>query len=107
MKQSPDTVNYDDGWIDLIVANDSTPNYIYHNEGNGKFEDVSYTSGAALDENWREQAHMGVVPVVGMSSLFSIDVDRASPMPGKNERQGRSANIFFFHESSLQGHAVQ
>jgi len=25
-------------------------------------------------------------------------------MPGKNERQGRSANIFFFHEDSLQGH---
>jgi hypothetical protein len=25
-------------------------------------------------------------------------------MPGKNERQGRSANIFFFHEGLLQGH---
>jgi len=25
-------------------------------------------------------------------------------MPGKNERQGRSTNIFFFHEGSLQGH---
>jgi hypothetical protein len=29
--------------------------------------------------------------------------DRADPMPGKNERQGRSTNIFFFHEGSLQG----
>jgi hypothetical protein len=28
-------------------------------------------------------------------------------MPGKNERQGRYANIFFFHEGSLQGRAVQ
>ncbi|MBO0859703.1 MAG: CRTAC1 family protein [Chloracidobacterium sp.] len=50
----------DDGWLDLIVANDSRPNYIYHNKGNGKFDDVSYTSGASLDENGREQAHMGV-----------------------------------------------
>jgi len=39
-----------------------------------------------------------------MSSLFFIGGDRADPMPGKNERQGRSANIFFFHEGSLQGH---
>jgi len=50
----------DDGRLDLIVANDSTPNYLYHNRGDGTFEDVSYPSGAALNENGREQAHMGV-----------------------------------------------
>ncbi len=50
----------DDGHLDLIVANDSGPNYVYRNLGNGKFEDVSYPSGAALDGNGREQAHMGV-----------------------------------------------
>jgi hypothetical protein len=50
----------DDGRLDLLVANDSTPNYVYHNRGNGTFEDVSYASGAALNEHGREQAHMGV-----------------------------------------------
>ena len=50
----------DDGQLDLLVANDSGPNYVYRNLGNGKFEDVSYPSGAALDGNGREQAHMGV-----------------------------------------------
>jgi hypothetical protein len=50
----------DDGFLDLLVANDSTPNYLYRNRGNGTFEDVSYASGAALNENGREQAHMGV-----------------------------------------------
>ncbi len=50
----------DDGKLDLIVANDSTPNYLYRNRGDGTFEDVSYGSGAALNENGREQAHMGV-----------------------------------------------
>ncbi|HEY7181243.1 MAG TPA: VCBS repeat-containing protein, partial [Blastocatellia bacterium] len=50
----------DDGRPDLIVANDSTPNYLYHNKGDGTFEDVSYISGAALNENGRAQAHMGV-----------------------------------------------
>jgi enediyne biosynthesis protein E4 len=50
----------DDGWLDLLVANDSGPNYVYRNLANGRFEDVSYPSGAALDGNGREQAHMGV-----------------------------------------------
>src|ERR1700741_5372013 len=49
---------------------------------------------------------ISVVSVVGVSSLFFIGGDRADPMPSENERQGRSANIFFFHEGSLQGHGL-
>jgi hypothetical protein len=50
----------DDGRLDLIVANDSGPNFVYRNLSGGKFEDVSYASGAALDGNGRTQAHMGI-----------------------------------------------
>jgi hypothetical protein len=50
----------DDGRLDLFVSNDSTPNYLYRNRGDGTFEDVSYASGAALNEAGQEQAHMGV-----------------------------------------------
>ena len=50
----------DDGRLDLLVANDSGPNSVYRNLGEGRFEDVSYPSGAALDGTGREQAHMGV-----------------------------------------------
>jgi hypothetical protein len=50
----------DDGKLDLLVANDSGPNFLYHNLGSGRFEDVSYPSGAALDGNGHEQAHMGI-----------------------------------------------
>lgn len=49
-----------DGLLDLIVANDSTPNYLYLNKGDGTFEDVSYPSGAALNEEGHEQASMGL-----------------------------------------------
>jgi len=50
----------DDGWVDLIVANDSVPNYLYHNKHDGTFEDVSYMSGLALNGDGRAQASMGI-----------------------------------------------
>jgi hypothetical protein len=49
-----------DGRIDLLVGNDSTPNYLYLNKGNGTFEDVSYASGYALNDAGRETASMGI-----------------------------------------------
>src|SRR5277367_1025355 len=49
-----------DGKVDLMVANDSTPNYLYLNKGNGTFEDARYASGYALNENGNETASMGI-----------------------------------------------
>jgi hypothetical protein len=49
-----------DGKLDLVVANDSTPNYLYVNRGNGTFEDASYASGYALNESGKETASMGI-----------------------------------------------
>ena len=49
-----------DGRPDLLVANDSTPNYLYMNKGDGTFEDDSYVSGYALNEDGREIANMGI-----------------------------------------------
>jgi hypothetical protein len=50
----------DDGWSDIIVANDTTPNYAYRNKGDGTFEEVGLSIGLALDENGKEQACMGI-----------------------------------------------
>jgi hypothetical protein len=49
-----------DGKVDLLVGNDSTPNYMYLNKGDGTFDDVSYASGFALNEAGRETASMGI-----------------------------------------------
>ena len=49
-----------DGKPDLLVGNDSTPNYLYINKGDGTFEDQSYPSGYALDKDGRETASMGI-----------------------------------------------
>jgi hypothetical protein len=50
----------DDGKPDLLVANDSTPSYLYLNNGDGTFEDDSYVSGFALNKDGREVAAMGI-----------------------------------------------
>ncbi|HEX8117166.1 MAG TPA: VCBS repeat-containing protein, partial [Pyrinomonadaceae bacterium] len=50
----------EDQLLDLIVVNDSTPKQLYINKGGGKFEEVGYPSGVALNENGREQAGMGL-----------------------------------------------
>jgi hypothetical protein len=49
-----------DGKPDLVVGNDSEPNYLYINKGDGTFEDDSYASGFALNKDGREIASMGI-----------------------------------------------
>jgi hypothetical protein len=49
-----------DGRVDLYVANDLRPNFLYLNKGDGTFEDVSESSGAAYDAQGAAQSSMGV-----------------------------------------------
>jgi enediyne biosynthesis protein E4 len=50
----------DDGRIDLFVANDSTPNFLYRNDGKGHFTDVGFIAGTAVSQDGSEQAGMGI-----------------------------------------------
>ena len=53
--------DYDhDGWMDILLANDSIPEYLFHNKGNGTFEEVGLVSGIALDGSGTTFAGMGV-----------------------------------------------
>ena len=49
-----------DGWTDVFVANDSVRQSLYHNSGNGTFEDIGVLSGAGYDENGKLYAGMGI-----------------------------------------------
>jgi enediyne biosynthesis protein E4 len=49
-----------DGWPDLYVANDTGPNFLYHNNHNGTFTDIGFASGAAVGEDGQEQGSMGI-----------------------------------------------
>jgi hypothetical protein len=55
------TLDYDDdGDTDLYVTNDSTPNFLWENQGDGTFEEVGERRGVAQDMNGKEQAGMGI-----------------------------------------------
>jgi hypothetical protein len=49
-----------DGWQDVFVANDSMPNYLYRNRGNGTFQEIGIESGVAFGEDGKSEAGMGV-----------------------------------------------
>lgn len=49
-----------DGKLDLLVANDGEPNFLYKGDGKGHFTEVANDAGVALSESGTEQANMGV-----------------------------------------------
>jgi enediyne biosynthesis protein E4 len=49
-----------DGWMDIAVANDTWPNFLFLNKHNGTFEDASFISGLAASEDGRYEAGMGI-----------------------------------------------
>lgn len=54
-------LDYDgDGWCDLVVTNDTTPNHLFRNEQGKRFTEVAQEAGIAVDENGKARAGMGV-----------------------------------------------
>jgi hypothetical protein len=49
-----------DGWPDIFVANDSNPNYFYHNKKDGTFEEIGTPAGVAYNSDGKEHSGMGV-----------------------------------------------
>jgi len=49
-----------DGWPDLFVANDTEPNFLFHNLGNGQFEEIAVARGVAFNQFGSPVSSMGV-----------------------------------------------
>ena len=49
-----------DGWIDLAVANDTEPNFLYRNNGDGTFTDEAIVMGIAFSETGKARGSMGI-----------------------------------------------
>ena len=59
-----------DGWLDLYVANDATPNQLWINQKNGTFKDDGLLSGSALNAAGNPEGSMGIA-----SGDFDLDGD--------------------------------
>jgi enediyne biosynthesis protein E4 len=58
----------EDGWLDLYVANDATPNQLWINQRNGTFTDEGLLSGAAFNASGNPEGSMGIA-----SGDFNLD----------------------------------
>jgi hypothetical protein len=88
-----------DGWIDIFVANDSTPNFLYHNNGNGTFSEIGFESGTALDKNGNEQGCMGVTlgdyDHDGLLDLFITNFDDEHNVLYRNAGRGSFVDVSY------------
>lgn len=108
-----------DGWIDLVVANDTVPNMVFRNRGDGTFEEVGSVLGIAFDSYGKARGAMGIdagsflrdeVLAIGignfaneMTALYVADdagrtfTDEAIPHGiGPASRQALTFGLFFF-----------
>jgi hypothetical protein len=49
-----------DGLVDIAVANDTVQNFLFHNKGGGKFEEIAIVSGVAFDQSGLPRGGMGI-----------------------------------------------
>ncbi len=79
-----------DGRIDVVVANDGTPNQLWMNRGGGRFEDAALTWGCAVDLDGKPKAGMGVhladVDGDGNLDLLVVNLDGESDSFYRNEK---------------------
>ncbi|NIM49645.1 MAG: CRTAC1 family protein [Gemmatimonadales bacterium] len=72
----------DDGWPDIVVANDTYRNFLYQNDGDGTFTDIAVSAGVGYDEFGRARAAMGVdVADVANEGRLSIAIGNFSHEP--------------------------
>jgi hypothetical protein len=88
-----------DGKPDLLVADDSTPNYLYINKGDGTFKDESYESGFALNGDGREAANMGLAvgdyENNGHLSVVSTTFSDDYPILFRNDGKGTFTDVSY------------
>ena len=89
----------DDGWIDIYVANDATPNFLFHNKGKGVFEEVGLWSGTAVGIDGKPLAGMGTdmgdVNGDGLLDIFVTNLDGQTHSLYKNLGKGLFTNVTF------------
>lgn len=71
-----------DLWPDIVVSNDTQPNFLYENKGDGTFADKAIVSGIAYDESGKARAGMGIdIADVGNDGHMAIVIGNFSQEP--------------------------
>jgi hypothetical protein len=89
----------DDGWVDIYVANDSTPNFLFHNKGAGVFEEVGFRAGVALGAGGKPLAGMGTdmgdIDGDGLLDIFVTNLSQQAHNLYRNLGKGLFDDITF------------
>jgi hypothetical protein len=109
----------DDGFLDLVVANDTVRNFFFHNQGDGTFNEAAVISGLAFDRNgyatggmgadaayYRGGANLGIAIGNFSNEMTSLYLSQESPSQfvdeaivdgvGPASRQALTFGLFFF-----------
>ena len=86
-----------DNLTDIFVANDSTPNFLFHNQGERQFREVGLVAGVAVDAEGQAQASMGVAMADydsdGWADIFVTNFSEDTNQLYRNLGNGSFANV--------------
>jgi hypothetical protein len=89
----------DDGWADIYVANDMTPNFLFRNRGNGTFEELGLLAGVSVGGDGRPLSGMGTdaadLDGDGLAELFVTNMDRETHSLYRNLGGGFFSEVTF------------
>lgn len=82
----------DDGDVDLFVCNDGKANFLFINDGRGKFSEQAYVAGVAVDRTGTPNGNMGVdaadIDGDGLLDLLTTDYQDELPILYRNQGSG-------------------
>ena len=90
-----------DGRVDIFVGNDSTPNQLWINDGNGRFHDAALTAGCAIDQDGKAKSGMGV-HAVDLDDDGDLDVLVAN-LDGESDSYYRNDGTLFADDTAAVG----
>jgi len=93
-----------DGFTDVFIANDGTPDQLWHNLGDGRFEDIGMLAGCAIDMNGQPKAGMGT-DVIDLDHDLDPDLLVVN-LAGETDSFYRNEGDYFADDTVLVGLGV-